>query len=264
MSLELDKNYLKNKQYKSTNYLDSRIAVHQYNINSESFFEWSWRKMNASDGSKIVEIGCGPGTFWNDNKKHLSEDSSVLMTDFSNDMLDKAKNNINDSRFAYEITDIDNINYPDESYDVIMAHFVLYHSSDKSKSLSDLSRICKKDGFVSITTNSEKHMFNVYEIGKSIDDNFPTDRNIDSFTEEMADDILPKHFSKIEKFVNKDYLRITDKQLVLDYVRSAVEPREIAVGASFYDDYSKIVEDSINKHGYFEIPKRSPLYKCTP
>ena len=52
--------------------------------------------------------------------------------------------------------------------------------------------------FVVSLTNSEKHMLNVYEIGRSLDKNFPTDRIIDTFTEEIADKMLPKHF-KIEK-----------------------------------------------------------------
>ena len=34
-------------------------------------------------------------------------------------------------------------------------------------------------------------MLNVYEIGRKLDKNFPTDRIIDSWTEEVADKMLP-------------------------------------------------------------------------
>jgi ubiquinone/menaquinone biosynthesis C-methylase UbiE len=189
MSLELDKNYLKNQQYKSTNYLDARIAIHKFNINKQSFFEWSWDKMPTNGDVKILEVGCGPGTFWLDNKKKLSDSSSVLMTDFSEAMIDKARSNIgDDSRFTYEIADIDNLEYENEEFDLVMAHFVLYHGLNKDTALSELRRVCNQSGRVSITTNSEQHMLNVYEIGKNIDESFPTDRNIDTFTEEIADE----------------------------------------------------------------------------
>jgi len=265
MSLDLDKDYLKNQQYKSTNYLDSRIAIHKFNINKQSFFEWSWDQMSINADLKILEVGCGPGTFWLDNKKKLSNSSSVLMTDFSEAMINKARNNLtNDSRFTYEIADIDNLKYNNEEFDLVMAHFVLYHALNKDIALSELRRVCNRSGRVSITTNSEQHMLNVYEIGKIIDDNFPTDRNIDTFTEEIADQMLPKYFSDIEKHVSLDYIRVDQIQLILDYVRSAIEPRKIKVADDFYQKYAELVGHDIENKGYFEIPKRSPIYLCKP
>ena len=44
-------------------------------------------------------------------------------------------------------------------------------------------------------------MLNVYEIGRNLDKNFPTDRIIDSFTEEVADKMLPSHFNFEKKMV---------------------------------------------------------------
>ena len=261
MNLKLDKEYLKEQQYASTNYLDSRIAIHKFNVNDQSFFEWAWDQMKIDNKIDLLEIGAGPGTFWVDNIKKLPEESSVLITDFSDAMIQKAKKNISDLRFTFEISDIDNLNY-DKKFDVVMAHFVLYHSTDKKKSLESLRDLTKEDGYVSITTNSEKHMFNVYEIGKSLDKNFPTDRNIDTFTEEYADKILKEVFSKVEKNISIDFIRINNVQLVLDYVKSAVEPRKIKVNDNFYEEYGKIVQNDIESKGYFEIPKRSPLYRC--
>lgn len=259
------KSYLKEHQYKATNYLDSRIAIHKYNINSQSFFEWAWEKLAISETVKILEVGCGPGTFWVDNMSDLTDQSSVLMTDFSQAMLDKASQKIgSDKRFTYEIADIDNLQFDDGEYDLVMAHFVMYHSSNKDAALKGLRRVCNSSGKVSITTNSEEHMKKVYDIGKSVDSNFPTDRNISSFTEEIADNVLPEYFSSIDKHISRDYIRVNQRQLILDYVRSAVEPREIKVSDDFYELYGEIVDKEISENGYFEITKRSPIYICKP
>ena len=69
-------------------------------------------------------------------------------------------------------------------------------------------------------------MLNVYEIGRNLDKNFPTDRIIDSFTEEIADKMLPKVF-KIEKKIEEEELRVTDWEILMGFVASGVEPRGI-------------------------------------
>ena len=47
MVLDVNKNYLKNEQYKSSNNLESRILIHQkYRTNPESFYGWIWSKLN--------------------------------------------------------------------------------------------------------------------------------------------------------------------------------------------------------------------------
>ena len=48
-------------------------------------------------------------------------------------------------------------------------------------------------------------MLNVYEIGRSLDKNFPTDRIIDSFTEEIADELLKNHFKFERRFDSLGY-----------------------------------------------------------
>ncbi len=262
MSLKIDKDYLKNKQYKKSNYLEARIAIHKYNTNSDSFYGWIWKKMNISDPVSILEIGCGTGSFWKENFSNLPEGASLLMTDFSDGMVEKAKNNLSDYNIEYKVEDIENIDFPDDSFDLIMAHHVVYHSENKDKALKELKRVVKPDGKVTITTNSEKHMLNVYEIGGRLDDNFPKDRIIDSFTEEIADKMLPQYFSDITKLVSEDLLKVTDLDVMIGYVQSAVEPRHIEIKSDFYDRYAEIVADEINEKGYFGIQKRSPLFIC--
>lgn len=104
-------------------------------------------------------------------------------------------------------------------------------------------------------------MLNVYEIGRSLDKNFPTDRIIDSFTEEVADTMLPNHF-KYEKKIEEEELRVNDWSILMGFVASGVEPRGIKLVDNFYDDYKKIYEAEILKKKYFSIIKRSPLYIC--
>ena len=104
-------------------------------------------------------------------------------------------------------------------------------------------------------------MLNVYEIGRNLDKNFPTDRIIDTFTEEIADVMIPEFFN-MDKRLEEEELQVTDWEILMGFVASGVEPRGIKLVENFYDDYKKIYDDELKKNGYFQIIKRSPLYIC--
>ena len=87
------------------------------------------------------------------------------------------------------------------------------------------------------------------------------DRIIDTFTEEVADKMLPNHF-KFEKKIEEEELRVDDWSILRGFVASGVEPRGIKLIDSFYDDYKKVYDAEIDKKKYFSIIKRSPLYIC--
>ena len=164
---------------------------------------------------------------------------------------------------TFEIADIDNLEKYKNQFDIVFCHNVIYHAENKDNSIKNLKDCLndKQSSFCSITTNSEKHMLNVYEIGRNLDKNFPTDRIIDTFTEEVADKMLPKHF-KFEKKIEEEELRVTDWEVLMGFVASGVEPRGIKLVDNFWDEYKKIYDEELKKNGYFKIIKRSPLYIC--
>ena len=46
---EINKKYLKEKQYKSTKYLEARIKIHQFTKNKIGFHEWIFNQYDLSD-----------------------------------------------------------------------------------------------------------------------------------------------------------------------------------------------------------------------
>ena len=92
MVLDVDKNYLKERQYKSSGNLEARIAIHErFRTNSESFHAWVWNNLKISKPLKVFEVGCGTGQFWTENYKHIDEKSELTLTDFSDGMIEKIK-----------------------------------------------------------------------------------------------------------------------------------------------------------------------------
>lgn len=270
MNEQINKSYLKDKQYKTTKYLEARIKIHSFTENKQSFQQWLFDQYDFTSfinkKIKVLDVACGTGEFWKQNfKKFKDLDIELTMTDFSESMLEKSKKTLVDYKFhiAYELADIEKLEKYKNHFDIVFCHNAVYHAENKDVALKNLSNCLNNDknSFVSITTNSEKHMLNVYEIGRNLDKNFPTDRIIDSFTEEIADKMLPQYF-KFEKKLELEKLKVTDLEILMDYVASGVEPRNVHLKDSFYEEYSKIAKREIDKKGYFEIIKRSPLYIC--
>ena len=265
MGAAITKEYLKNLQYGTTANLDARIKIHQlFSADPESFHAWIGRHLTLSKPVDVLELGCGTGIIWKENAHLLPAGSTLTLTDFSPAMVEKTRTTLGDVAAKVDVADIEHLTYEDDSFDVVNAHHVLYHAEDKTRAFSEIKRVLRPDGFATITTNSQVHMFNVYEIGRRLDANFPTDRIIDSFTEEIADEMLPGFFGAIEKHVQEDVLKVTDIQFLLDYVASGVKPRDMSVADDFFERYAALVQSEMNEKGYFEIPKRSPLFICRP
>ena len=177
-------------------------------------------------------------------------------------MIEKISSKLEHSNIKFEVADIENLQYEDNTFDLVMAHHVIYHASDKDKAISELKRVTKPGGTISITSNSEKHMLNVYTISHDIDNNYSMVRNIDGFTEEDADKILPSHFENYQKEIYEDLLKVTDSDFMLEYIKSTTEPRKMDLKESFYDEWAKIVKDEVDEKGFFGILKRSPNFIC--
>ena len=271
MAKKINKEYLKKDQYSTTKNLEARIKIHQFTTNKYSFHEWIFSqydlsKFDKNKELKILDVGCGTGEFWKkniENFKNLKLD--ITFTDFTEAMIQKTKANTETlkAKKIYEIADVEALEKYKDLFDIVLCHNVLYHSENKDNAISNLKNCLNnnKNSFCSITTNSKKHMLNVYEMGRRLDPNFPTDRIIDSFTEEVADIMLSKHF-KYEKKIEEEELRVTDWSILMGFVASGVEPRGIKLVDNFYKDYEALYEKEIKKHGYFSIVKRSPLYIC--
>ncbi|MBC7952341.1 MAG: class I SAM-dependent methyltransferase [Rhodospirillaceae bacterium] len=263
MAIEISKEYLKNLQYGTAKNLEARIQIHQrFSTNPEPFHAWIGNHMTFSGPVRVLEVGCGTGIFWRENLRRLAEGSSLVLTDFAEAMVAKTAQSFDQPWIRCELADMEALAYPDASFDIVNAHHVMYHAADKARAFAEIRRVLKPGGYLTLTTNSERHMRVVYDIGRQIDPNFPTDRIIDSFTEEVADIEVPKFFPKFEKFVQEDMLQVTDLEFLIDYVASGVTPRGMKVADDFYEKYAAIAKKEMDAKGYFEIPKRSALFIC--
>lgn len=104
-----------------------------------------WRKDAIKElHGKILEVGIGTGK----NIEYYPENLDVIGIDFSSKMLEKAK--IKAKKFNREIElihmDVQNIDFPDNTFDSVYTSCVFCSVPDPIKGLKEIRRVCKQDG----------------------------------------------------------------------------------------------------------------------
>jgi len=254
-----DKNNV-NDLYIKKDTLSTRINLHQkYSVNKYGWNNWVFDQYNISENDKIIEFGCGTGSIWKEKENILPNCDKIILTDISPLMLEKIKENfLENQKFAYQIMDIQNIPFPDNSFDIVIANHMLYHVPDIEKALSEVKRVLRSNGTFYATTVGKYHLMQLETIYRIYDNvvKFSYSSNL-SFILDNGYKILKKYFSDIDKRLYKDSLEVTDINDLMDYIVSYNKiPDEI-----FHEIY-KIIEKEIARNGMMKIVKNSGMFIC--
>lgn len=101
-------------------------------------------------GLAVLDVGCGPGTITADLAA-LVAPGLVTGIDQSAKVLDDARAEAqrrNLSNVSFAVADVDRLDLPDDTFDVVHAHQVLQHVTDPVQALREMRRVCKPGGIV--------------------------------------------------------------------------------------------------------------------
>jgi len=108
-----------------------------------------------SNEIRILEIGCWDGRNIFKLKNELSDEYNIEFKgiDISNKDIKKAqvKSNENDNKCSFNTMDINNMTFPDNSFDIVLASEVLEHLKDPKEIVEKISKVLKTGGFFVIT-----------------------------------------------------------------------------------------------------------------
>ncbi len=116
-----------------------------------------------SKNSKILDAGCGSGILGTYLARKYPH-STVLGCDFSKDRIEQDREAYNDiSNISFDIQDLKNLTYDDNSFDVIVSRYVVEHHNTEGvkEILSELYRILRPGGIIRII-DVDGFLFNLY------------------------------------------------------------------------------------------------------
>ena len=269
MSDLTDQQYLLKEQYRDASNLNARIRLHKlYSVNPRSLHEWIFDKLLELEGlemARILEVGCGPGQLWLNNLDRVPEAWDVTLSDFSPGMLDEARRNLAGAPhpFTFKHCDAQDLPFPDGTFDVGVANYMLYHVPDRRKAIGEMARALRPGGRLYAVTLGLGHLKELNDLLHRFDpDAGPLGgRFTELFSLENGAGQLAEHFSQVEMLRFEDALVVTEVEPLVDYVLSA------SYGGAFTGDklsqLTAYFRELIARDGAIRISKVSGLFMAT-
>jgi SAM-dependent methyltransferase len=154
--------------------------------------------------------------------------------------------------------DAQEIPYPDETFDAVIANHMLYHVPDRRKALSEIKRILKANGCLFAATVGDKHLKEIgaYLSRATMKDNLP--RFTDEFLLENGQKQLQEFFPNVELSRYEDNLRVTEVEPILAYVRSGI--RAAYFSEEEFAQIEKELREKLERVGEIFITKDSGMF----
>ena len=247
-------------QYKDGSNLSARFRLHQrFSTNRYGLMRWILDRIQIPENARVLELGCGTGILWRGAVK-APRGWRVILTDMSDGMLRETRGALArlGHSFAYSQADAQAIPFRDESFDAVIANYMLYHVPDIPRALCEVRRVLKPSGFFYAATNG---LANIKEMDAMAVRFFsiPQMTKADArFGLESGEAYMCAAFSEVKLERYPDSLVITEAAPLMDYinsmrVRSRVTDQQIAALRMY-------VENEIATHGEIHMTKDSGLF----
>ncbi len=252
------------KQYSDSSNFMARVELNRrFGTNPYKWTLWLFDQIQFKKDARVLELGCGNGILWKSNLQNIPEDAQILLSDFSEGMLDDAKLAFGGAaeRFEYEVIDAEQIPHPDNSFDVVIANLMLYHVPDRKKAISEISRVLKSDGVLYATTFGLNYMKELSDLVTNYDKNAncslePVAR---AFGLENGEKQLSESFGDIKLVKYEDGLEVTEAEPLVNYVLSFTRVKNVINGDKIID-FEDYVTNILSENGKIQIEKKSGMF----
>jgi ubiquinone/menaquinone biosynthesis C-methylase UbiE len=241
------------KQYGTDENLNARIALHARFSTNPGFGRWLFEHEAPGPGARVLEVGCGPATtLWGANLERIDPSWSITLTDQSAGMIEAAREVLGD-RAEYAVADAQELPFPDESFDVVLANHMLYHVPDRPRAFAEIRRVLVPGGALHAATNGEEHLAEMHDLVPD----WPFVRHVREFGLETGPAQLAPFFTDVWVERYPDDLAVTEVEPVLAYIRSS-----FVYDGQDLSDARRRVEEAIARDGVFRVRKSAGLISC--
>lgn len=250
------------EQYKNAKNLNDRISLHEkYSANKQGWFNWLFNQIDFSKVNRLLELGCGNGKLWQENRIDL-RNREIFLSDISEGMVEEVRNKLG-SDFNCIVADVEKIPFKDSYFDSIIANHVLFYLNDLNLGLKEIDRVLKSDGILYCSTYGKNHMKEITEIVQNFDSriNLSNHSLYDIFGLENGEDILSKYFSNIQRMDYQDSLAITESKPLTDYIMSCHGNQNEILGPRL-NEFKEYIEELLENNGKIVVTKEAGLFVC--
>lgn len=247
------------EQYRTDENLTVRISIHdKYSTNKQGFGNWIFEQYRFSEKSHILELGCGNAAMW--QGRTLPKDAHLWLTDLSEGMLSAAQKQIPvGDTIGFSQVDIQDIPFPDGTFDTVIANMMLYHVPDLDRALREVRRVLKPNGTFFCATYGENGITEFVRSAVTRCTGKPMMPMNYVFTLQNGTAILKKCFDRVERRLYHDSLAVTDTRDLVAYIRTM---SSMADCGDVSDEELFHILDDMKIDGVLTVPKEYGMFLC--
>jgi ubiquinone/menaquinone biosynthesis C-methylase UbiE len=244
-------------QYGTTDKLRARITLHErFSTSAQRWPDWVFEHYAFPEDADVLEVGCGDGSIWLQNLDRIPTGWRLTLTDMSGGMVGAAREALG-NRAAYEVADVQQLPFEDETFDAAVANHMLFHVADRPRALAELSRVLRPGGVLVGTMVGRDHLNELRAlIGE---ENVIWSQSRKRFGLETAGPQLEQFFVDVEIEPFRDSLEVTEVEPLLDFVRSLDTP---GLTDEHLREIERVAEEAIRTEGAFHITKSSGRFRA--
>ncbi|MCC8022777.1 MAG: class I SAM-dependent methyltransferase [Clostridiales bacterium] len=247
-------------QYAHRENLSARIALHRrYSTNPLSLEDWLARQYEFSTAGTVLDLGAGTGESWRNWRRLLPDGARAILTDQSAGMVCALEEIAREFEgFSAQQADVQSLPFEDNSAQVILANFMLYHVADLPRALEEIRRVLAPSGLFYAATCGAGHMRQLTGWMRAFNPEWPVeDAAALSFHGDHGERLLSRHFKTVRRLSYRDSLCIPGVEPLMQYIASME-------GMNGYDaEYSQALRRFLAgklDNGCLTIQKESTLF----
>jgi SAM-dependent methyltransferase len=197
------------EEYATERGLEARRAAYEFSEGPDAR-EMTFAAVAEVRPRQVLEVGCGPGELSARIAEELGAD--VEAVDLSPRMVELARSR----RVRAQVADVQELPFPDESFDCAVAAWMLYHVPDVDRGVSELHRVLRPGARLVAVTNYSDHLKELRElVGAPVRAAWP-------FHGEIGDEILCRRFKAVEERDASGTVRFPNRDAVVAYVEASI------------------------------------------
>lgn len=213
------------EQAGEANKIDLRNEIQEeFRSRAVPWFRWVFDHLDLPRGARILELGSGSGTLWQENQNRLPRSWQVTLSDRSRGMLRAARENLDPGRVnGFLCLDGQSLPFPDGSFDAVIAIGVFDLIPNVSQAIRETARVVHPSGQLITSAGGRRHL---KEMETLIQPFLPEGKaellggDEDQFGLENGAQMLSDAFQHVTRSDYQDRLVFRSIQPILDYVLS--------------------------------------------
>ena len=241
------------EQYATNANLRARIALHdRYSRSPVSYPHWVFDGYAFGDEADVLEVGCGDGMIWRENLDRIPPGWKLTLTDFSPGMVETARAALG-ARAEYAVADVQELPFPDASFDAVIANHMLFHVPDRPRALAELARVLRPGGGFRATTIGLDHLKELRELVPPKEGGQWYHTRERFMIEQVPGELAPFFVDvEIEPVPPPQELEVTELEPLLDFVRSRGDVEEAEL-----EPLREAAGRDIATQGFFRVSRAS-------